>query len=1054
MQNKVNNMKTKITYFMAIFLVLALAWETALAFNEKDGYLSPVKVYDQNPIPDETAVKNLNGSSAWLKFNTRYDGRFMVDWNTNSKTPHLVITSGMKLTTDLNQSNIQEVSERFINENSELLGVTSSELKLQTAGFHGGMWYVVFDRYYDGLLVYNARVNLTYSTSGALVAFGSDSYPDINVNTSPTINQQQAIDIVRSSIEYPSEKDSVISTQLLVLPLQMEGEFSVHLAWKIVYFCPDLPARWYMFVDAHDGELLMYWDAIMYDFTGNVSGDVQLDGAFAPFYNLPFKDLTVNANGYGSDDTDENGNYSIPGNDSATITAQLKGPYVDVNRVDGTDASFSGSSWGNLDIDWTAISQNQERDGYYNTTVVHDYINYVDPYFYGMDWQVPCNINLPGACNAYWDGNGINFYREGGGCPNIVLMSTVVYHEYGHGITQFLYEPNDLPYFGESGGLNEGWSDFIANCITDQALMGRGWSGPGTYLRSSDNNNQYPGIECGGEPHCMGDIMVGALWHMRAMMVDNYGDGIKPYVDSLWHYARYALPMNYFDYLWQLLLYDDDDSDIYNGTPHAPEIIYSFVYLHNIDPGFRIEIEHTPLGDSEDSLNAFPISAEVTGFFPIEDGSVVTYYTTGEDFIEVEMENVSGDIWSGEISPQSFGTTVSYYIQAVDNAGMIATDPEDAPDSLYSFYVGYDVIPPTLELVYSPPNTINLFGPYGPFIFRAWDTNSIDTTSAQFHYVINFGDESVVSMETGDQEDEFVLEALDLGTVLQTGDIIHYWFTCQDGAINPNTGRLPEEGSFTLEMVITELIDDFEDGLDEWQVVGTGWVHFDQGYNSSYGVKSSLDDYENNMNSLLYLVEPYNLSLFDYVRLGFMHKNLILPGDTCFVLASVDPSGPWTILGAISGFDYWSYDSFELEGFSGPGYDEVYVGFQFVSDDSETLFGIIIDDVEISIEPPVGFDEDVSIPRIFALNQNYPNPFNIKTIISFNIPEPSKATIDIFDILGRKVACVFDGLLEAGRHQILWDGRNSDGDEVTSGIYFYRLKSNERSEIKSMTLIK
>lgn len=1046
-------MKTKITFIMVILLSLVLTWTTAFAFNE-DGYLRPVKVYDQNPVRDEMTVKLLNSSSAWLQFNARYGRQLTVDWNTNSETPHLVITSGIAPTPELNQSNIREVSERFISENSELLGVTSSELKLQTAGFHGRMWQVIFDRYYDGLLVYNARVNLTYAANGTLVSFGSDTYPNISLNTTPAINQQQAIDIVRASIEYPSENDRVISVQLLILPLQIEGEFSVHLAWKIVYFCPDFPARWYMFVDAHNGDLLMYWDAIMYDFTGNVNGDVQLDGAFAPFYNFPFKDLTVSASGYGSDDTDVNGNYGIPGNDSTTITAQLRGSYVDVNRVDGDDALFSGSSWGNLDIDWTAISQDQERDGYYNTIVVHDYINYVDPYFTGMDWQVPCNINIPGACNAYWDGSSINFYREGGGCPNIALMSTVVYHEYGHGITQFLYEPNELPYWDESGGLNEGWSDFIANCITDQALMGRGWNGQGTYLRSSDNDNQYPGLECGGEPHCMGDIMVGALWHMRVMMVDSYGDGIKPFVDSLWHYARYALPMNYFDYLWQLLLYDDDDGDISNGTPHAYEIIYSFVYLHNIDPGFRIEIEHTPLVDSEDSLSAFSVNTEVTSFFPMEDSSVITYYTTGEDFSEIEMENIYGDTWVGEIPPQPFGTTVSYYVRAVDGAGMIATSPENAPDSLYSFYVGYDVIPPTLELIYSPPNTINLFGPYGPFIFQAWDINNIDTTSSQLHYVINDGEEFVVSMESSDQENEFILEALDLGMVLQTGDIIYYWFTCRDEAINPNTGRLPEEGSFTLEMVITELIDDFEDGLDEWQVAGTGWVHFDQGYNSPYGVKSSLNDYENNMNSLLYLLEPYNLSLYNYVRLGFMHKNLILPGDTCFVLVSTEPSGPWTILGAISGFDYWTYTSFELEGFSGPGYDEVYIGFRFVSDDSETLFGILIDDVEISIEPPVGVDEGVSVPRNFALNQNYPNPFNMRTIISFNLPEPSPATVDIFDILGRKVTCVFDGLLEAGRHQVLWDGRNSNGDEVTSGIYFYRLKSNERSEIRSMTLIK
>lgn len=1046
-------MKLSVSFLVLVLLALTFTGATIFAFDE-DGYVRPVKVYDQNPMRDRDAVEFLNSSPAWLQFNVKYGRQFMVDWNTNSGTPHLVMTSGIILTPALNESNIREVSERFIDDNSILLGATSSGLKLQTAGFHGRMWYVIFDRYYNGLLVYNSQVNLTYAANGTLVSFGSDAYPDINVNTTPAISQQQAIDIVRANIDYPSENDRVISTQLLVLPLEIDGQFGVHLAWKVIYFCPDSPARWYMFIDAHNGDLLMYWDAIMYDFTGNVNGDVQLEGAFDEFINLPFKDLTVNANGYGSDDTDENGNYSIPGSGSTTITAQLEGSYVNVNRVDGGDASFSDSSSGDLDIDWTDISQDQERDAYYHTVVTHDYINYVDRNFTGMDYQVPCNINVPGSCNAYWDGYSINFYREGGGCPNIAKMPTVVYHEYGHGITQYFYYPDDLPYWDETGGLNEGWSDFIANCISDQALMGRGWSGPGTYLRSSDNDAQYPGDECGGEPHCMGDILVGALWHMRVMMVDNYGDGIKTYIDSLWHYARYTKPMSYFEYLWQLLLYDDDDGEIENGTPHAYEIIYSFVYLHNIDPGFRIEIEHTPLVDSEDSITTFPVYAEVTSFFSMDDGSVTTYYTTGGDFIEIDMVNTSGDTWYGEIPNQSFGTTVNYYIEAVDGAGMFTTSPENAPDSLYSFYVGYDVIPPTLELICSPLNTIDLFGPYGPFIIQAWDVHGIDTTSGQLHYQINDGEELVVSMESDDQEGEFILEALDLGVVLQTGDIVHYWFTCRDEAINPNTGRLPEEGSFTLEMVTTELIDDFEDGLDRWQVVGTGWVHFNQGYNSPYCVKSSYDDYENNMNSLLYLLRPYNLSTYDYVKLGFMHRNLILPGDTCFVVAATDPSGPWANLGAICGFDYWTYTYFELEGFTGPGYDEVYVGFRFISDDSETFYGIIIDNVEISIEPPVGIDEGVSVPISFTLNQNYPNPFNMKTVISFTIPEHSPVTVDIYDILGRKVVCLIDGSVEAGRHQVIWDGRNSESDQVTSGIYFYRLKSSEHSEVKSMTLIK
>ena len=62
----------------------------------------------------------------------------------------------------------------------------------------------------------------------------------------------------------------------------------------------------------------MYWNAIAYAFTGNVNADVQLNGAYDVFVNMPDKDLTVSASGYGSDVTDASGNYSIAGSGSAT----------------------------------------------------------------------------------------------------------------------------------------------------------------------------------------------------------------------------------------------------------------------------------------------------------------------------------------------------------------------------------------------------------------------------------------------------------------------------------------------------------------------------------------------------------------------------------------------------------------------------------------------------------------------------------------------------------------------------------------------------------------
>ncbi len=94
------------------------------------------------------------------------------------------------------------------------------------------------------------------------------------------------------------------------------------------------------------------------------------------------------------------------------------------------------------------------------------------------------------------------------------------------------------------------------------------------------------------------------------------------------------------------------------------------------------------------------------------------------------------------------------------------------------------------------------------------------------------------------------------------------------------------------------------------------------------------------------------------------------------------------------------------------------------------------------------------LPTGFALGQNYPNPFNPSTTISFNLPAAAIATLEVFNILGNKVATVFDGMGQAGENQINWNGTGSDGQPVASGIYFYRLKTSGFEQTRKMVLMK
>jgi len=93
-------------------------------------------------------------------------------------------------------------------------------------------------------------------------------------------------------------------------------------------------------------------------------------------------------------------------------------------------------------------------------------------------------------------------------------------------------------------------------------------------------------------------------------------------------------------------------------------------------------------------------------------------------------------------------------------------------------------------------------------------------------------------------------------------------------------------------------------------------------------------------------------------------------------------------------------------------------------------------------------------PRPVTLYQNFPNPFNPSTIISFFIPERSPVRLDIFDTGGKRVDTLVNGIKSAGRYDIGWNGINSRGNAVSSGVYYYRLSAGRKVITRKLVLMR
>jgi hypothetical protein len=102
----------------------------------------------------------------------------------------------------------------------------------------------------------------------------------------------------------------------------------------------------------------------------------------------------------------------------------------------------------------------------------------------------------------------------------------------------------------------------------------------------------------------------------------------------------------------------------------------------------------------------------------------------------------------------------------------------------------------------------------------------------------------------------------------------------------------------------------------------------------------------------------------------------------------------------------------------------------------------------------VGIDDENPMPVEFALKQNYPNPFNPETNIEFSLAKETYVSLTVFNLLGQEVQTIVNGTVEAGNHIARWNGKNDNGANVPSGIYFYRIYTPDFAQTNKMVLVR
>lgn len=615
-------------------------------------------------------------------------------WNPLTDTPHYVLGSGFETGVRLlDDATAESVARTEIGAHPEVFrSISMSDLDLSDVRRGAGKVAVHFQQTHGGVPIIGGRAHLTFTESGRLFVMKSDLYGNINLSTTPSVSREAATAIAIADLPVDRGTDALDGdVELRVLPVPSGAGVRHHLVWVARVETSEPVGIWVSHVDAHTGEIIYrYNDVHFLEYGGTAESDVQentyCNGVTA---DDPLAYVRVAVSGLPLVDTDANGDWNAGegGTGPRNVTSLLIGPYVDINNSSGADAQINGVVTGGVPftVDYNdSNSRQDERDVFSAVGDIHDFFEQFDPGYVYSNNQIVANVAIGLTCNAFWNGT-INFYVEGGGCANTGEIQGVVHHEFGHGVQ------NNLIGGQGSQGLGEGNSDVLANLITQEAEIGRGFNLGNcvTGIRTSDNNLQYPG-DLQGESHADGRIIAGFHWDVLQGMQASYGtENGTLEAASVWHYGRkLEQPSNQPDQVLATYIADDDDGDLGNGTPNCI-VIDNAATNHGYEQLCGLVVAHDTI-DSRTTSGDVQTDATITSLVSSITGASLFYNvvnaTARGGFVEVPMtDDDVDDVYEATIPGLVDLDQVAYYIVADAADGSQQTNPQGAPASVYKF---------------------------------------------------------------------------------------------------------------------------------------------------------------------------------------------------------------------------------------------------------------------------------------------------------------------------------------------------------------------------------
>lgn len=648
---------------------------------------------------DKVYQQMLRQAPVWQAFLAQ-NNTWYVHFNEQNALPHRAYGQPIPVT----GNTPQEQALNFIADHLDVFNVDPAQLSEPTISKSDKHTWVNFSQVVNGTNVLNTTLTIKL-WNNSVVLFGCDLY---NVGTPANevlISNEQAQMIAVQGIDQEITFIE-LNSDLKLLPVPAYRTAQVKWVYEARVKCinaNNVPSDYYTLIDAQSGQIVYRVNNVMHHNCGpvcpkpsehkalmmglppesqlmdvqvTVTGDGYAVNPYGEIETLPLEHLYVNVGGTNYP-TDETGYVNIAADPGTNAQIRLQGDWCRIYTGGVTPGNNIILQAGNNDFSFNSFSTVRERSAYKSVQDIHDHLKFWMPSFDGMDIQLTTNIDEAGECNAFYDGESINFFNIGGGCNATALIADVVYHEYGHGINNTYY--NSLSSSFANGAMNEGYADYWAISLSNNPHVGQGfYTGNEDGIRRYDMDlKRYP-EDLIGQVHSDGEIICGAWYNTHLLMGADWTSTMELFINTYPGLQANTFNGNegeaFTDVLLDALQADDDDGDISNGTPNGNAIIVGFD-MHGITLLSNASLYHNDVEFAPDETD-IAINAVLDLNFPfnqyLDEVKLVYKINDSSDWTSTDMANTGGDNYTGSIPAQPKGTVVAYYLGVTDINGLLS----------------------------------------------------------------------------------------------------------------------------------------------------------------------------------------------------------------------------------------------------------------------------------------------------------------------------------------------------------------------------------------------